>query len=37
MTEGATSVTIDERELEDLFDGIDLAPAPATRRRTSTH
>jgi transposase len=36
-TEGATSVMIDERELDDLFDGIDLEPALATRRRTATH
>lgn len=36
-TEGATSVTIDERELEDLFDGIDLAPTAAPRRRSATH
>ena len=35
-TEGATVVTIGERELDDLLDGIDLAPAPL-RRRTLAH
>ena len=34
---GATSVTIDDRELDDLLDGIDLDAAPVRPRRTNTH
>jgi transposase len=34
--EGATTVRIAERELDDLLDGIDLA-APAARTRTTRH
>ncbi len=34
--DGATTVQIAERELDDLLDGIDLA-APAARTRTTRH
>jgi transposase len=33
LHEGATSIPIDERTLEDLLDGIDIVPASAPRRR----
>lgn len=36
-TEGAAVVTISERELDDLLDGIDLLAPPAPRRRTTQH
>jgi len=34
---GATSVTIDERALDDLLDGIDVAQAPRKRRASGMH
>lgn len=34
---GAASVTIDDRELDDLLDGIDLEAVPARLRRTTKH
>lgn len=35
--EGATVVTLAERELDDLLDGIDLVTPPPARRRTLPH
>ncbi len=35
--EGTTTLMIEERALEDLLDGVDLNPAPSSRRRTTTH
>jgi transposase len=35
--EGATSVLIEERVLDDLLDGIDLEAVPPRRTRTLTH
>ena len=32
--EGTTQLTIEERVLDDLLDGVDLEPAPARRRTT---
>lgn len=35
--EGATALTIDERALDDLLDGIDLETPAVPRRRPTTH
>lgn len=35
--EGATTVMIEERALDDLLDGIDLEPAPPRRTRSLAH
>jgi transposase len=35
--EGASTVVIEERELDDLLDGIDLEPAQPRRTRALTH
>jgi hypothetical protein len=35
--EGATSVLIEERVLDDLLDGIDLEPGPSRRTRVLAH
>ena len=35
--EGATTLAIEERALDDLLDGIDLEPSASPRRRTTTH
>jgi transposase len=37
MDEHATTVTIDERALEDLLDGIDVEPRAPARPRPTTH
>jgi transposase len=36
VPEGTTQLTIEERVLDDLLDGVDLDP-PALKRRTTTH
>ena len=35
--DGETLIMIEERELDDLLDGVDLEAAPIARRRTTTH
>lgn len=35
--DSSTVVTLGERELDDLLDGIDVEVAPATRGRTTSH
>lgn len=35
--EGETLVTIEERDLDDLLDGIDLEAVPIARRRATSH
>jgi transposase len=36
VPEGTTTLTIEERVLDDLLDGVDLDP-PALKRRATTH
>jgi len=35
--EGETLIAIEERELDDLLDGVDLEATPIARRRTTSH
>lgn len=35
--EGTTTLMIEDRALDDLLDGVDLDPAPSSRRRATTH
>ena len=35
--DGATTIAIEERVLDDLLDGIDLEPAVSARRRATAH
>jgi transposase len=35
--DGETLIALEERELDDLLDGVDLEAAPVARRRATTH
>ena len=35
--EGMTTLVIEDRALDDLLDGVDLDPAPTSRRRATSH
>ena len=35
--DGETLIPLEERELDDLLDGVDLEAAPVARRRATTH